>query len=158
MGAQREMSGLCALGAATVSSDLCHRRPCFGSSFMASPNDRRYLPTHEWHKPEGDLVVIGLSQFAVDELTDVTFLDITKKSGTIRKGDSFGEIESVKATSSLYSGIDGTIVEINQEALGTPALINQDPYARGWLIKVRPADPAQLQALLSGEDYDRQHV
>ena len=80
---------------------------------MASPNDRRYAPTHEWHKREGGFVIVGLSKFAVDELTDVTFVDIRKTSGNIKAGESFGEIESVKATSELYCGIDGTIVEIN---------------------------------------------
>ena len=79
---------------------------------MASPADRRYLESHEWHKAEGDLVVIGVSQFAVDELTDITYLDIKKKAGEIKAGQSFGEIESVKATSELYCGIDGTIVAV----------------------------------------------
>jgi glycine cleavage system H protein len=125
---------------------------------MASPADRRYLPTHEWHKTEGDLVVIGLSQFAVAELTDITFLDIKKQSGPIHRGESFGEIESVKATSELYSGIEGTLVQANQQAIDNPALINEDPYGRGWLVKIRPADAGQLAALLCAEDYDRQHA
>jgi glycine cleavage system H protein len=125
---------------------------------MASPADRRYLPTHEWHKLEGGLVVIGLSQFAVEELTDITFLDIKKKAGPIRPGESFGEIESVKATSELYCGLAGTVVAFNQQAIDSPALINQDPFGQGWLVKVQPADLKQLEALLSAADYDRQHA
>ena len=125
---------------------------------MAAPNDRRYIATHEWHKPEDDLVVVGISQFAVDELTDITFLDIRKKAGPIKKGESFGEIESVKATSELYSGIDGTVVAVNDAALANPALINEDPYAKGWMIKIKPADAKQLGTLLSADDYNKQHA
>lgn len=124
---------------------------------MASPDDRRYRETHEWHKREGDLVVVGITQFAVAELTDITYLDIRITRGPIKAGQAFGEIESVKATSELYCGIDGQVVEVNQEALANPALINQDPYGRGWLIKVRPNDPAQFDRLLSAREYDRLH-
>lgn len=121
----------------------------------ASPSDRRYLETHEWHKPEGGLVVIGVSKFAVDELTDITFLDIKKKSGAIKAGDSFGEIESVKATSELYCGIDGTVEAVNQAVLDNPAIINEDPYEKGWLIKIRPTNPGQLDKLLTADAYGK---
>lgn len=124
---------------------------------MASPADRRYLESHEWHKLEGDVVVIGVSQFAVDELTDITYLDIKKKSGPIKAGQTFGEIESVKATSDLYCGIDGTIVEVNAGAIAKPEIINKDAYGNGWLIKVKPADPAAVEKLLSAADYDKKH-
>jgi glycine cleavage system H protein len=125
---------------------------------MPSPADRFYLSSHEWHKAEGGQVVIGISQFAVDELTDITFLDITKTSGTIAAGDSFGEIESVKATSELYCGIDGVIESVNSEAIQNPGVINTDPFGRGWLIKVRPSEPSQLEALLSAAMYDAEHA
>jgi glycine cleavage system H protein len=124
---------------------------------MGSPDDRRYSRTHEWHLPEGNVVTIGISKFAVDELTDITYLDISRKSGPIQAGQSFGEIESVKATSELYSGIDGTIVAINQEALANPELINDDPYGKGWLIKIEPGNPAQLDALMDADRYDQQN-
>ncbi len=125
---------------------------------MASPDDRRYLATHEWHKLENGLVTLGISQFAVDELTDITFLDIKKQPGAaVKAGESFGEIESVKATSELYSGIDGTIADINQAAIKDPAIINKEPFTGGWLIRIKPANPAQLQALMSGADYDKEH-
>ncbi len=120
---------------------------------MASPNDRRYLKTHEWHKLENGLITIGVSQFAVDELTDITFLDVKKKSGPIKAGESFGEIESVKATSELYAGIDGTVAAVNQEAISNPAIINQDPYGKGWLFKLKISDPGQLDELLTPEEY-----
>lgn len=123
---------------------------------MSSPDDRRYLESHEWHKPEGDLVAIGVSQFAVDELTDITYLEVKVESGPIGKDAEFGEIESVKATSDLICGIDGEVVQVNQAVVENPALINDDPYGAGWIIKVRPSDPGQLDGLLSAADYDKQ--
>ncbi len=123
-----------------------------------APNDRRYLSSHEWHKTEGGLVVIGISQFAVEELTDITFLDIEKTDGQIKAGEVFGEIESVKATSELYCGIDGVIAEVNSQAIENPAIINEDPFGRGWLIKVEPSDPRQLDSLLAAEAYDAEHA
>ncbi len=122
---------------------------------MPSPNDRRYLESHEWHKLEGDLVAIGISQFAVDELTDITFLEVKAQSGAIAKGETFGEIESVKATSELYCGVDGEVVEVNQAVVDNPALINEDPYGQGWIIKIRPSDPGQLDGLLEAGEYER---
>ncbi len=124
---------------------------------MASPSDPRFLDTHEWHLNQAGIVTLGISQFAVEELTDITYLDIKKKSGPIKAGESFGEIESVKATSELYSGIDGTIVEVNQAAISNPAIINQDAYGQGWLIKIKASNPSQLDALLSAADYDKKH-
>lgn len=123
---------------------------------MASPDDRRYAPTHEWHKPEGDLIVVGVSQFAVDELTDVTYVDIVKTEGEIKVGEPFGEIESVKATSDLYCSIDGEIVEVNEKPIDDPTVINKDPFGEGWLIKIKPADPSQLDGLMDSQTYDAQ--
>ncbi len=122
---------------------------------MPAPDDRRYLESHEWHKPEGDVVTIGISQFAVDELTDITYLEITAE-GSIHQGDTLGEIESVKATSELYTGIDGEVIEVNQAVIDDPSLINRDCYGDGWIVKIRPSDPAQLENLLSAADYEKQ--
>ena len=90
---------------------------------MPVPDDRTYLASHEWHKPEGELIVIGISQPAVEELTDITYLEVSKDAGSIDAGESFGEIESVKATSELYCGIAGEVVAVNQEVIDNPALI-----------------------------------
>lgn len=122
---------------------------------MPAPDDRRYLESHEWHKPEGDIVLIGISRFAVDELTDITYLEITAE-GAIDKGDALGEIESVKATSELYCGIDGEVIEVNQAVIDDPSLINRDCYGAGWIVKLRPSDPGQLDGLLSAADYEEQ--
>ncbi|MEM9420833.1 MAG: glycine cleavage system protein GcvH [Planctomycetota bacterium] len=124
---------------------------------MPSPDDRRYLDSHEWHKPEGDLIAVGISQFAVDELTDITYLEVSVDSGPIEAGDTFGEIESVKATSDLYCGIAGEVVEVNQAVMDNPALVNDDPFGEAWIIKVKPSDPAQLDSLKSAADYDADH-
>jgi len=124
---------------------------------MATPEDRYYLESHEWHKPEGDHVLIGISQVAVDELTDITYLEVTKDAGPIAKGQSFGEIESVKATSELYCGIDGEVVEVNRAVLDNPALINDDCYGQGWILKIKPADLEQVKSLINADDYAAQN-
>jgi len=125
---------------------------------MAAPDDRHYLPSHEWHKPDGDLVLVGISKFAVDELTDITYLEVEKDSGPIAKGEPFGEVESVKATSELYAGIDGEVVEVNQEVLDNPALLNEDCYDAGWILKIKPSDAGQVDTLLSASDYEAQQA
>ncbi len=87
---------------------------------MASPHDRKYLQTHEWHKPEGGVVIIGLTKFAVDELTDITYVDIAKAQGAINAGDSFGEIESVKATSDMSAGSMASSLKSTNSSSTTP--------------------------------------
>ena len=125
---------------------------------MSAPDDRQYLASHEWHKSEGDTIVIGISQVAVEELTDITYLEVTTETGTIAAGETFGEIESVKATSELYTGVAGEVVQVNQEALDNPAIINEDCYGKGWIIKIKPADPSATGDLLSADDYQAQQA
>ncbi|MEM7576477.1 MAG: glycine cleavage system protein GcvH [Planctomycetota bacterium] len=125
---------------------------------MPAPTDRRYLDSHEWHKLHDDgTVTIGISEFAVDELTDITYLEIANQDGDLAAGDSFGEIESVKATSDLYCGIDGKVIEVNQAAVDDPETINRDCFGDGWMIKVQPSDPAQLDALMDAAAYEANH-
>ena len=120
---------------------------------MASPADRKYLNSHEWFKQDGDVVLVGISEKAVEELTDITYVEITAE-GEIEKDEVFGEVESVKATSEMYVGIDGEIVEVNQEVIDDPSILNRDCYEAGWLVKLKPSNPAQLDELLSAEAYD----
>jgi glycine cleavage system H protein len=120
---------------------------------MSTPSDRRYLETHEWHKPEGNVVTIGITQFAADELTDITYVSLPKVGQKLSANSRFGEIESVKATSDLYSGITGEVTEINRELANNPGLVNQDPYNKGWMIRVRVANPGEVNKLLSVDDY-----
>ncbi|MEM6750199.1 MAG: glycine cleavage system protein GcvH [Planctomycetota bacterium] len=117
-------------------------------------DDRRYLDSHEWHRLRDGLVEIGLTAFAIEELTDITFVEVTAESGPVEPGQAFGEIESVKATSELYCGVAGEVVEVNPAVIEDPALLNQDPFEAGWMIRVRPADAADpLAGLLSADDY-----
>jgi glycine cleavage system H protein len=120
---------------------------------MAAPADRKYSETHEWHKVEGDVITIGISQHAVDELTDITFVLLPAKGKAVAAGKTFGEIESVKATAELYSGVSGEVVENNAAVVADPSLVNQDPFGRGWLIKVKAAG-ADLSKLMSADEYN----
>jgi glycine cleavage system H protein len=120
---------------------------------MKLPDDYRLLETHEWHKLEGDIVTIGITQFAADELTDITYVNLPKVGQTFKPGDRFGEIESVKATSDLYVGVGGTVTEVNAALTNDPGLVNRDPHAGGWMLKLRTASPGDLTKLLSAADY-----
>ena len=120
---------------------------------MKIPNDRRYLQTHEWHQPQGDVIIIGITQKAADELTDITFVQLPKVGTKIVAGKAFGEIESVKATSDLYSGVTGTITAVNSDLNSNPGLINKDPYKAGWMIKVKVTNPDEMNKLLAAADY-----
>jgi glycine cleavage system H protein len=120
---------------------------------MPVPKDRRYLISHEWHKSEGDVIIVGITQFAADELTDITYVKLPTVGQKVNANAVFGEIESVKATSDLYSGVSGTVTEINTELNTNPGLVNVDPYGKAWMIKIKPTNPAELEALLNAEDY-----
>ncbi len=122
---------------------------------MSIPTDRKYLKTHEWHKLEGDLVVIGITQIAADELTDITYVALPKIGTKLTANARFGEIESVKATSDLYSGISGEVVEFNDNLNHNPGTVNTDPFETGWMIKVKPSDKAELDALMDSVAYGR---
>jgi glycine cleavage system H protein len=120
---------------------------------MSAPADLKYLPTHEWHRIDGDTATIGITQFAADELTDITYVSLPKVGQKLSANSRFGEIESVKATSDLYAGVSGEVTEINRELANNPGLVNQDPYNKGWMIRVRVANPAEVNKLLSVDDY-----
>jgi glycine cleavage system H protein len=119
-----------------------------------APKDYRYLESHEWHKQEPDgTITLGISHFAADELTDVTYVALPKIGDKVTKGQRWGEIESVKATSDLYAGVSGAISAVNNDLAANPGLVNSDPYAGGWMIKIKPADASEFQQLLSADDY-----
>ena len=120
---------------------------------MSAPADLKYLQTHEWHRVEGDTATIGITQFAADELTDVTFVSLPKVGATLDANARFGEVESVKATSDLYSGVSGTVTEVNEALARDPSLVNTDPYNRGWMIRVKLANPGDADTLLAVDEY-----
>ena len=120
---------------------------------MPVPTDRKYLESHEWHKLDGDTVTIGITQFAADELTDITYVQLPAVGDTLTAGETFGEVESVKATSDLYSGVSGEVTAVNDALDADPGVINRDPHGDGWMIKVKITDPAELDKLLAQADY-----
>jgi len=116
----------------------------------------RYSKTHEWAFMEGDVCTLGLTKYAVDQLTDVIYVDLPDVDDPIVAGDSFGEIESVKAVSDLYSPVGGEILAVNEKLQTDPTLISQDPYEKGWLIKVKVDKGTTLDSLMSLEQYQKQ--
>ena len=120
---------------------------------MGSPQDRKYLETHEWHLVDGCVVTIGITQFAADQLSDITYVDLPEAGIKVEAGDLCGEIESVKATSELFCALSGEIVEINSTLSDQPELINRDAHGQGWIYKLQPADPAALDQLMTAKAY-----
>ena len=111
-----------------------------------------YSESHEWVKVEGDLAVIGVSDFAQAEMGDITYVDLPAEGDEIEAGEEFGALESVKASSELYCPVSGTIEAVNSELEDAPEKVNEDPYG-AWIIKVRMSDPSELDSLLSPEAY-----
>ena len=112
----------------------------------------RYSETHEWVKVEGDVAVIGVTDFAQSEMGDITYVDMPDEDDDVVKDEEFGALESVKASSDLISPVSGTVVEKNEALDDAPELINQDPYAN-WIIKVRMSYPSEVDGLLDAEGY-----
>lgn len=124
---------------------------------MSSPSDCLYTDSHEWFRKTDDLVTIGLTQFATNELTDITYVEMKPIGTTIGPGDCLGEVESVKTTSDVYSVYPGEIVEVNEAVSTDPSLINQDPYGSGWLVKIRPGGEEAGGDLLDSAAYDAKY-
>jgi len=120
----------------------------------ANPADRKYSKTHEWFLVEGDVVTVGITKFAADELTDITFVDLPAVGSTVKAGESFGEIESVKATSEVFSAVDGEVIETNAALADEPGLVNSDSFGAGWMIKIRASDLAGLDLLMDAAAYE----
>jgi glycine cleavage system H protein len=120
------------------------------------PTTLRYAKTHEWAHLEGNVCTVGLTQFAVEQLTDIIYIDMPDVDDPVAIGESFGEIESVKAVSDLYSPVDGDIVAINEKLETDPTLISSDPFGKGWLIKVKVPKGTTLDHLMTHEQYQQQ--
>ena len=125
---------------------------------MKSPEQCRVSESHEWFVAQAGEVTVGITQFAANELTDVTYVQ-TKPVGTvIAIGDVVGEVESVKTTSEIYSFVAGTIAAVNDAAVKDPSVLNSDPYGKGWLVKLKVSDVSPLSKLMDAATYDSKHA
>jgi len=121
---------------------------------MTFDKNVKYQESHEWARLEGDLVVVGISDYAQDSLGDVVYVELPEVGTKKKKGDPFGVVESVKAASDVYMPVAGEVVEVNGELEDNPANVNDSPFDAGWLMKVKPSDPSELDALMSAGDYE----
>ena len=121
---------------------------------MSIPVELKYTKDHEWVRIEGNIAVVGITDFAQGELGDIVFVDIDSVGDELNAGDVFGSVEAVKTVSDLYLPISGKVVEFNEELEGEPELVNTDPYGRGWIIKLEIAAGADQSELLSAEQYN----
>ena len=117
--------------------------------------DRKYSESHEWVKMEGDLAVIGISDYAQDQLGDVVFVELPDVGTTLEAGKTFGVVESVKAASDVFAPISGKVEAINDQLTSAPETVNKDPLGSGWFIKVRPSNPADVNKLLDAATYQK---
>jgi len=121
---------------------------------MSNPSDRRYSETHEWFLAEDDIVTVGITQHAADELTDITYVELPAVGTLVDSGGSIGEVESVKATSELFTAVGGEIVEVNTDLEDRPELINDDPFETGWIVKIKATSLAGLEELMDAGAYE----
>ena len=121
---------------------------------MAAPADLKYSKSHEWVRVDGDIVTIGLADYAQNELGDITYLELPDVGDSIIAGEPLGVVESVKAASDIYAPVGGDVVERNESAVSSPEVVNQSPYGDAWLLKVRVGDSADVDALMDADTYD----
>ncbi|CAL27366.1 glycine cleavage system protein GcvH [Staphylococcus carnosus] len=120
---------------------------------MAVPEELKYSKEHEWVKVEGDTVTIGITEYAQGELGDIVFVELPETEDDIEESESFGSVESVKTVSELYAPVSGSVVEINEELEDSPEFVNESPYEKAWMVKVKLNDESQLDDLLSADQY-----
>ena len=118
------------------------------------PQDLRFHKEHEWLRVEGNKATLGISNFAQDALGDVVFVDLPKVGVTMEAEAELGEVESTKATSTIYSPVAGTVVQVNEQLQDHPELLNQDPYGEGWMVVLELASPQEVDSLMSSEQYE----
>jgi glycine cleavage system H protein len=122
---------------------------------MNFPENLKYSKDHEWIKVEGDKAVVGITEFAQSELGEIVYVDVTTEGETIDKDGVFGSVEAVKTVSDLLMPVSGEVLEVNADLEDKPELINEDPYGKGWIIKIAVSDAAQSDSLLSAADYKK---
>ncbi|MCF7855305.1 MAG: glycine cleavage system protein GcvH [Candidatus Pacebacteria bacterium] len=119
-----------------------------------TPNDRKYTKTHEWIKMDGEVAVVGITDHAQENLGDVTFVELPEVGANVDKGDECAEIESVKAASDIYAPVAGEVAEVNEALEDAPELVNESPYEKGWIFKLKSIDSSELDALLDSAGYE----
>ena len=120
---------------------------------MSIPAELKYTQDHEWVRVEGDIVTVGVTDFAQGELGDVVFVEIETEGETLDKGETFGTVEAVKTVSDLFMPVGGEVTEFNEALADDPELVNKDPYGEGWMIKIKVADAAELEDLMDADAY-----
>ena len=121
---------------------------------MSVPGDLKYSKSHEWARLDGDVVTVGMTEYAQGELGDITYLELPDPGSTFGAAEPFGVVESVKAASDIYSPVAGEVIERNEEAISSPELVNSSPYGDAWLIKVKVDGDAALDGLMSPDEYE----
>ncbi|MCP4593091.1 MAG: glycine cleavage system protein GcvH [bacterium] len=119
------------------------------------PTDRKYAESHEWYQVDGDVVTVGISQFAADELTDVTYIELPEPGTQLEAEQTCGELESVKATADLTTALSGEVLERNEALSDQPELINEDAFGAAWMLKIRVADLSPLEKLMDAAAYEK---
>ncbi len=117
------------------------------------PQDLKFAKTHEWTRLDGEVVTIGISEYAIKQLGDIVYVELPSVGATVKREGAFGVIESVKAAVEVFSPIDGEVVQANDEITDNIELLSQDPYTQGWMVKVKAPDPQQLDDLMRASDY-----
>lgn len=120
------------------------------------PDDRRYRESHEWALPTDDGIRVGITDFAQDELGDVVFVELPDEGESVAQEEEFGVIESIKAVSDLYAPVGGEVLSVNEALFDSPELVNEDPFGEGWMLEIEGADEAELDELLSADEYEDQ--
>ncbi|MGV8135841.1 MAG: glycine cleavage system protein GcvH [Mangrovibacterium sp.] len=120
---------------------------------MNLPENLKYTKEHEWIRVEGDIAFVGITDFAQGELGDIVFVEIETAGESLEEGDTFGTVEAVKTVSDLFMPVGGEVLEFNTELENSPELINKDPYEKGWMIRIRISDPAELDGLMDAKAY-----
>ena len=121
------------------------------------PTDLRYTHDHEWLRAAGGSYRVGITQFAVDQLGDITLVDLPKEGDLVTKGQRFGTVESVKSVSDLYAPVSGKVTAVNSTLKDSPELVNSEPYGKGWMIELEPTEKAEIDELMSPDAYGK-HV
>ena len=122
---------------------------------MNTPQELRYTKDHEWARLEGDVVYVGITDYAQGELGEIVFVDVPTEGESLSADEVFGSIEAVKPVSDLLLPVEGEVLELNPELEDQPELVNNDPYGKGWIIKIKPANAEDVEGLLSAADYTK---